>query len=276
MYGLPIELLYSAFKLKTIFSDGLTSSEVEGTGFFVRHEDVFFLVTNRHVIDLKWKHSSKNEKAQKYSGYLLSTIECSGRPSDDRIRKFIIIKPDIFYSENYTDDVAVIKLGSVLGVDDILEPPTLNHYISSSDIATSDKFDGKIEGVNVCDQIAFPVHSHEFSVTLDRPTFRMGWIASDPRYPLELENVTGDAFLTEAFSTSGSSGAPVFALQKGFPVTAGSGVTLAGGLFRAACLIGVNAGHVKSPTFGHANLSYAFKSSIILNCIRNAQRKSDT
>ncbi|MBU6419912.1 MAG: hypothetical protein KGQ79_09330 [Proteobacteria bacterium] len=272
MFSLPIEFLYTAFKLKVSFLKGTDSTDVEGTGFFVMFKQNFYLVTNRHVIDLQWKHPNSPQNKQKFLGYRLASITCSGRMSGDAIRVFVIIQPQIIYSKNYTDDVILIKMGSILGIDKIPEPPVLNHYISFDDIAKESQFDGQVNGITACDQIAFPIHTHEFSSTLDRPIFRMGWIVSDPRYDLELEDVSGEAFLMDAFSTSGASGAPIFALQKGTSIAAGKGIALSGGIYRSACLIGINAGHIKSPNFGHANLSYAFKSSIIVNCLESQEK----
>ena len=114
MTGLPIEFLYSAVKIKANFAgpDG-SSHDRQGTGFFVSRSGTFFLVTNRHVVDASWDAPNKNANSTRYRGFTLQPIFCSARVSGTGLRDFIVVGRVIF-SEKYNDDVAVVKISTVL------------------------------------------------------------------------------------------------------------------------------------------------------------------
>jgi hypothetical protein len=70
----------------------------------------------------------------------------------------------------------------------------------------------------------------------------------------------------KAVCPAGASGSPVFIFEKGFRVAGNISVT--GGKFhRRWSLIGVNAGHMSSHKFGHSQVSYAFKATVIREII---------
>ena len=136
----------------------------------------------------------------------------------------------------------------------------------------------------------------------------MGTIASDPRldyaYDIQERYVQGAARVAyEGFSSGGSSGSPVFAIQKGFRT--GVGIDAPPDFFREVKLIGINAGHFgmtvstdsesedtenvvgeekdqkrkqvicsaekkdanTSGVVGHSGISYFYKSSVVLEMI---------
>jgi hypothetical protein len=98
----------------------------------------------------------------------------------------------------------------------------------------------------------------------ERPILRTGTLASDPRYDYSWTNAfKGQCLAYEAFSFGGSSGSPVFALQKG--PKPGAGISFPG--FRDLMMIGINAGHLPTENSGHSGISYLYKSSAIVDLI---------
>lgn len=272
MEGLDVEVLYSAFQVEVTFSDGAGIKACSGTGFFALEDQRLYFVTNRHVVDVKWDQPGKNTKNYSdYFSFALQDIKCTGRPSGDELRKFELIAPNIFFSDHYTDDVAIIPVGQIKLLDEHNENITLDRCIPTSLFAPENLFNCTFNGINISDQITYPVYSAETFNNDSRPVLRMGWIVSDPRYPLDMSEVKGQALLTESFSTAGASGAPLFVLPKGFKISAGKGIHISDSLYRPIFLIGVNAGHFKSSDHAHANLSYAFKSTLIIDCIHKAK-----
>ena len=94
----------------------------------------------------------------------------------------------------------------------------------------------------------------------------MGTIASDPR--MSYSYITGAPISSriayEGFSTAGSSGSPVFAVQRGFRT--GGGISAPSDFFREVKLIGINAGHFEDQ-IGHSGISFLYKSSVIHDII---------
>lgn len=95
---------------------------------------------------------------------------------------------------------------------------------------------------------------------------RMGTIASDPRfdYCCEESMPKGCRIAYEGFPSSGSSGSPVFSIQKGFQT--GKGISVPNDFYREVKLIGINAGHFPDGG-GHSGISYFYKPSAILGVI---------
>ncbi len=122
------------------------------------------------------------------------------------------------------------------------------------------------EELSVCDFVAFPGYPPWYDKLNNLPILRTGSIASDPRYAYSWTgDDEGDCVAYEAFSYGGSSGSPVFAVQKGFKV--GNG--LSGGNYRELMLVGINAGHLDTlgPQKHHSGISYFYKSAIILELL---------
>lgn len=153
--------------------------------------------------------------------------------------------------------MAVIKFHSVISDEEV----SVDNAFGYDTLAQIHEFGTEILA---CDVIAFPGYSEWVSEREMRPTFRVGWIVSDPRHGIDLPKVKGDAMLIEGFSTRGSSGAPVIVLEKG--IRTGAGLT--GGGFRPFRLVGINAGHFTATDYLHAHLSYLFKSTVIDECVK--------
>ena len=139
---------------------------------------------------------------------------------------------------------------------------SISYSIPYSLLANESKLNNDI---CVCDFVAFPGYPNWYDRLNNLPILRTGSIASDPRFDYSVSsNFMGNCIAYEAFSFGGSSGSPVFAIQKGFKV--GSGLTAYDGFYREILLIGINAGHFPDPE-GHSGISYFYKSSAIIELI---------
>src|SRR5262249_17785191 len=98
----------------------------------------------------------------------------------------------------------------------------------------------------------------------ERPILRTGTISSDPRCDYSFSGrYDGECLAYEAFSFGGSSGSPVFAVQK--RPRPGDGITFPG--YRELLFIGINAGHLPTGSGQHSGISLLYKSFAILDII---------
>lgn len=256
IHGLNNNFLYSAFKLEAGFqlSSGGKVIAISGTAFFVRVRDIMYLVTNRHNLDLQYKD-------QKYKGFELKSLSLTGRFSGDKLQ---VIELDsmtngVVFANDHMNDVACIPAPSFKLP--IGERVVLDYFLSEGLIAGASEFQ---RDLSVCDFVAFPGYPEWHDNVDIRPIFRGGTIASDPRQSFHHKSaygeIGGDSVAYEAFSFGGSSGSPVFALQKG--IKPGPGIKFDD--YRDARLIGINGGHFRSAESFHSGISYFYKSSVIL------------
>lgn len=119
----------------------------------------------------------------------------------------------------------------------------------------------------VCDSIAYPGFPEWYDHQNNTPIFRMGTIASDPRFNYSYTSSAPIAsrIAYEGFSTGGASGNPVFATQRGLRVNV-NGQSVNDNVFREGKLVGINAGHFKDQV-GHSGISYFYKSSVVHDII---------
>ncbi len=261
-HGLSNDFLYSAFKIDTTYKNSIDGKEITGSGtaFFVRVAENPYLVTNRHNLDLEYKDP-------KYKGFSLQSISLIGRFSGDELIRCLLPldKNQIFYANDRNNDVACIPNPQ------LLLPPNkrviLDYSILEDMVATEADFQNKF---SVCDFLAFPGYPEWHDKIENRPIFRGGTISSDPRRSYHYKTINGECVAYEAFSYGGSSGSPVFALQKG--LKPGAGIQFDG--FREGMLIGINGGHLPSSESGHSGISYFYKSSIILEIINQISLSS--
>ena len=260
-HGLNNDFLYSAYRIECTFINAAGSSITgSGTGFWVHNSDSkMTLVTNRHVLDTTFRNSE-------YEGYTLQKLTVWGKgknPSTDLpdIRQaFEILDPDIRYSHTLENDVACIIDPQVRPLHRNVEAE-VSFWIPRGFLATREDFTSQF---SVCDFVAFPGYPEWYDRRQQRPILRIGAIASDPRYDYSPSDTSmGECIAYEAFSTSGNSGSPVFALEKG--PRPGPGLEFPG--FRELKMIGVNAGHLKANSGTHMRVSYMYKSSAILDII---------
>ena len=254
--------LYTAYQLTCTFVDG-TSKDVTctGTGFFVRtNSQKMVLVTNRHVLDLEFA-------GVKYAGFKLQQLRVYGKADDpssglpDISRECVVIGGTLKYSAVFENDIACLVDLSVTTMDG--SSMAVDYWVSQDLLATKTDFQSKF---SVCDFVAFPGFPEWHDKRQHRPILRTGTISSDPRYDYSRSSdYMGECVAYEAFSYGGSSGSPVFAVQKG--PKPGPGISFPG--FREMKLIGINAGHLPGSQGTHSGISYMYKASAILDVIES-------
>ena len=271
LHGLSAIFLYSALLISFVFEGG--QEVLGGTGFFVgtgSRPPCF--ITNRHVIT-EVEKLGKEKKLGKIQRIIIKGKSSSGEPQYNDNFVFDAHEWNVAYPKNNDDDVAVL-----CGIRGRQEGEPV--FIEREMLATARDFESEDE-IGVLDSVAFsgyPAFMHD--VIGMRPIFRTGTIASDPRYGTSVyigRHLDGkyiyqqfdNAVAYEAFSFGGSSGSPVFALQKGIPVGKG----LKHEAYRRPRLIGINVRHntlpddIRKHAGEHSGLSYFFKSSVILEIL---------
>ena len=261
-HGFDNTYLYTAYRLTSTFVDNLGNVESgTGTGFFVKPKDGdVVLVTNRHVVDIEFFDA-------KYAGFKLRQLRVSGKDIDpssgqpDITDECTVHDGTLKYSTIPENDIACLVNLSVCSAAD--SNLTIRYLIPQELLATATDFQSKF---SVCDFVAFPGFPEWYDKRQHRPILRTGTISSDPRYDYAWEqDYKGECIAYEAFSYGGSSGSPVFAVQKG--PRPGKGITFPG--FRELKLIGINAGHLKTEERTHSGISYMYKASAILDTIES-------
>ena len=262
-HGLSNGFLYTAKRIITIWDTAKGTVENAGTGFFVQKENTLYLITNRHVAELTYSHPE-------YMGATLKECRCEGyeNMSEDftpTIYTSIKIENhgDFVFHSNPNNDIACLKNPKyVKGTSGTITLP-----IDYALLATKDILDTK---VTVCDTIAYPGFPDWYDRKNNTPIFRMGTIASDPRvgYAVNAGDPDSDQIAYEGFSSSGASGSPVFAIQKGFKT--GPGISVPDDFYRPVLLIGINSGHFPSKE-GHSGISLFYKSSAIIETIESCK-----
>ncbi len=264
-HGLTNDYLCAACKIEVDFEDDMQTKKTgSGTAFFVMNaKREMCLLTNRHVVDLDYTKSTakyRNFKPVRVVLHVKVKDTTTGLPTDSidlRIHNY----DQFIFSAKTENDVACLKNiqveklnGGVVRID---------FFINYEMIASRQKLNEKLL---VCDFVAFPGFPDWYDKKNNLPILRTGTIASDPRFDYSFTGLyDGEVIAYEAFSYGGSSGSPVFAIEKGIKV--GPGLT--GGGHREVMFVGINAGHlpIQGVTESHSGISYFYKSSIILDLI---------
>lgn len=263
IHGIKNNFLYSAKKINAQCKKGDEIINSQGTGFFiVTAAQQLFLVTNRHVIEPGY--SNPRYKEFTFDGLTIesyTSVDQSGQPVE--FKSVSLKEATAGFDENPHNDVICLTDLS------LSEDLTINCPIEYDLLADKEWINTKL---TVCDSIAYPGFPEWFDHQKNIPIFRMGTIASDPRtdYCYQQDDPVAARIAYEGFSSGGSSGSPVFAAQKGFPV--GDGLQAPKGFFREMKLIGINAGHFHSDN-GHSGISYFYKSSVIKDIIDRMTEK---
>lgn len=259
IHGLNNTYLYTAKMIVATWSNNEETLTVRGTGFFIQKDDDLIFVTNRHMVEPGYSHKEyENYELDSFDIISYQDVDDNGIPCDLHTIKVKNYK-EFCFSKNNNNDIAClrhVKLGN--GSARVISP------IPYSLLATKEE----LNGLSVCDSIAYPGFPIWYDKQNETPIFRMGTIASDPRlnYSNNSNMDIADRVAYEGFSSSGASGSPVFSLQKGFPI--GNGLEYSGedDFYRRVMLIGINAGHFNASN-GHSGISYFYKSSAIVEVI---------
>ena len=209
-HALPKPFLYSAYRLFAEFDKSGEKKTAQGTAFFVTDgKSRIGLVTNRHAIDLAYKDS-------KYVGFQLSGLAIRGYFEKGSFAHAAInlSNAKIVMAATYSEDVATVRLGQIQVHDSSVVGTFTPYAVRWEMLATKVDFDGALD---ICDMVAFPGYPPWFDRDGQRPIIRCGTIASDPisNYSWKDGQPVGRRLAYEAFSFGGSSGSPVFALEKG-------------------------------------------------------------
>lgn len=264
--GLNNDYLYTAVLIEAIFSNGVRSDEkpLSGTGFFLTPSpQKIILITNRHVLDLEYED-------QKWRGYTLKQLKLKLRVRAPNNMPHVIATQTIDFTgtakivvdDLIDNDVAGVEVPiDCFSVSNQVRATNPGFFIPLSLLASESEY---LTAFEVGDLVAFPGFPEWYDSKNFRPIMRIGTLASDPRYTYSFNEKNGDCIAYEAFSFGGSSGSPVFALQRGF------GGDLTSGSDRRLCLIGVNAGHLKvknsesrAAHSAHSGISYMYTTSCI-------------
>ena len=271
MTGLNNTFLYTAKKLVVRFSNGLENHDVTGTCFFINKNNDLYLITNRHMVDYEYSTGVNGFNIALAIVESFSEVDDQKRPFHSK--KIVIMNHENFVFPNeLTEDVAILKSPTSINSIPIICP--IPFELVADDLWINEK-------LSVCDSIAYPGFPEFHDVHNNAPIFRMGTISSDPRamYSGEIGVPQSRKIAFEGFSSSGSSGSPVYACQKGFPI--GSGLEAPPNFYREVKLIGINSGHfntlvnvednnyekINAFSVGHSGISYFFKSTIIIELI---------
>lgn len=262
LHGLSNEFLYSAKRIVTYWNTSKGLIESTGTGFFVRKDNDIYLITNRHVVELTYAHPEYDGAVLKH--FLIEGYECAevGKLPSQYSTLAIKNANDFVVHPNRFNDIACLKNPQC---DlDISKSNTISLPIAYEMLATVEEINTKL---TVCDTIAYPGFPQWYDKKNSTPIFRMGTIASDPRvgYACKITDPDADRVAYEGFSSSGASGSPVFAIQRGFQV--GKGINAPEGFYRRVMLVGINAGHFSDDHDHHSGISYFYKSSAIIDVI---------
>ena len=210
----------------------------QGTEFIVKNKnDELCFITNRHVIDRNYANPGDNYKLNKLIIHG-KKLDSSGEPAlIDQSFQIINIQ-SIATPKDDANDVACIKNVDGVNLNEPSKKFIAEYFIPYEVIATHSDFHKKL---NVCDFLAFPGFPPWYYKVNKRPIFRAGVLSSDPRFNYRYQEngvtVSGESLAYEAFSYGGSSGSPIFAVEKG--LRPGKGISLPG--YRELLLIGINA-----------------------------------
>ena len=264
-HALSNDVLYAASKIQVEFIDDLNALKiVGGTAFFVMNKKKeLCLITNRHVIDLNYK-----QQTSKYKNYKISKVIVNNKIHDNNNHlpskscDLIIINFDDFEpSEKYENDVACLRNIKAIDINGI--EPIISYWLDYTLLANRQIINEKL---TICDFVAFPGFPEWYDKKNNSPILRTGTIASDPRFNYSNSgNEEGEIIAFEAFSYGGSSGSPVFAIQKGtFNSLSNNDKN-----YRQVMLVGINAGHLplSNDKYSHSGISFFYKSSVILDLI---------
>lgn len=262
-HGLSNEYLYSAYKIEVKFADDIGNvRQCSGTGFFVKNsKDELCLVTNRHILDITYKYADESNVSQ----YKLLSVKVKGKRKTlpqgkpDQDLELAIEELNPRFDPNPNNDIACFVQPTIRAREST--NPIIDYFLPSSILANQQNFKNDIL---ICDFLAFPGYPPWHDSINMRPILRTGTISSDPSYNYQYkQEVLGDCVAYEAFSFGGSSGSPIFAIQKG--PKPGAGISFPG--YRDLMLVGINGGHFRTSRNEHSGISYFYKSYAISSLI---------
>lgn len=271
IHGINNNILYAVSHIETHFvKEGEQMKVQYGTGFFVTKDTKLYFITNRHVLDITRKGAEFRE--YKLVGVFLDIRQYDKSTHSVNVKKCEVKQFNLFEPDEDLDDVACLCNLKIEG-----EVAQVNTSFSFDMLADTECIE---QHISVCDSLAiigFPIVYDHLN---NMPILRFGVVSSDSRLNYSnSDRYMGHVIAYESFSTGGSSGSPVVALQKGFPL--GNGLQASKDFYRPVKLIGINAGcitltHKLKPDVQyeeHQQVSYMFKADIVRGMILEAEKQ---
>lgn len=281
-------LLYSVCQFFMAFTNGKESKGERGTCFFINKDDKIYLITNKHLIDVK-KFKVKNPDFN-FDGIYVDRRVFQPEVKGD--------KPEEYVPAHVETEMLKLKGESKFvfpddSKDDIVciydfnfetKPKLPGTCIRFEELADTNKFQNVLNIGDPIITIGYPqIYDHKNNM----PIVRSGIISSDPRLNYSVgERYDGHMMAMEIFSTPGASGSPVFVVREGFKHNEETATVQ---LFQEVFLIGINAGNLRSETevpekdndgkisnkyqYLHQNMAYMFKSDEIIKLIEKAENR---
>jgi hypothetical protein len=210
---------------------------------------------------MRWPGSGRPVTPYKLDHFIIRGRRSGGNPAlpVDFTEFAVPATVSFLFSTVPQNDIACLIDFTVQAQD--LASVVVDFFIPHTLVATKQDFATKL---SVCDFVAFPGYPPWHDRLNERPILRTGALSSDPRSDYSFSGqYDGECVAYEAFSFGGSSGSPVFAVQKGLKPDLG--LSFPG--FRDKLFIGINAGHLRTITDHHSGISYLYKSSALLDLI---------
>jgi hypothetical protein len=233
-----------------------------GTGFFIRHNDIIYFITNRHNV----VHINPKKPRAKYTldGIKIWLRTDGSYSIDSSTQEYEI---DLKTTKIIKHETADLALFCHIGLKGNANLARTNPIVSDC-LADLDFFNTKLQPIARCVFIGYPLIS-EYPIwdeERDLPIARGAELSSLPCYDFMHKGVSSShARLVSGLSFGGSSGSPI--LNLGTEISAGEGVVLHNAV--EPKLIGIMAGHWwddnSLPDFirKHTGLSYFVSSMAI-------------
>jgi hypothetical protein len=237
----------------SLVDDLQTEKVLVGTAFFLEIEPgVSALITNRHLLEPGYTD-------KKYKNFKIEKITVSGYHPDNTFYTLLLtLTQEYVVSDNPLNDVACI-IRPQCEFEQGVGHQRIGFHFTLEALATEDVFNSSLMPF---DELAFSGYPAQHDKIASRPILRGGRISSDPRFDYSYSNSPiGECIAYEGFSSAGASGSAVFAPPRGMGNIPNS---------RNGYLVGINAGHIITENLWHSGMSYFYKSTVILQIIKES------
>lgn len=256
--NLRTQQLYVAVTVEvaTANRDGSDGPTFSGSGFVIRDNQRFVLVTNRHVLQPNWSPARlPPAPAVIAERVTVRTRGIGGNVNAQSTYSWASAEMrEVFHEDG--SDVAVAELPGGGDTEQV-------NWLDRDLLAREAEFDGvTISALDFLAVAGYPKIGAEMSST---PIALPGLLACDPRLRDVHPMVPEGALLFQAFSRSGLSGGPVFAPVRGYKVAGDIEMESSG--WRVLRIAGVNGGHLQRHDAEQVGLSYFYPSWMVLRLL---------
>lgn len=254
------ELSFCCTPIELLSNDGELSRMAHATGFFYRHNDRQYLVTNWHVVSGRNPLTGLLESQQGYIPQRISfhgfEVFRNGTDVEFRRRRWRFEWGEEMaelLSQPQTIDGRVVDLwafplpAGILFEQDDARQIFVNSHTASCFVNDHANLDIGTASGDDCFIVGYPLSNYSGAMF---PVWKRGSIASEPLVGLGAYG----AFLIDAATTKGMSGSPVYRFQRGPAVLQGERVTQVTGFN----FIGIYGGRLQNRELESTNLGYAW------------------